>query len=49
MMSVMSGDFLLDGIPVFWYVHDDAECLYQGVYEQPWLFDTRDLEGIWQE
>ena len=45
-MSAMSGDFFLDGIPVFWYIHDDTKCLYQGEYEQPWLLDTRDLEGI---
>ena len=40
------GDFFVDGMPVFWYVHDDDKCLYQGVFEEPWTLDTRDLEGM---
>jgi len=45
-MVQMAGDFFVDGMPVFWYVHDDTKCLYQGEFEQPWTLDTRDLEGI---
>ncbi|MBR6371492.1 MAG: hypothetical protein IKS24_10555, partial [Bacteroidaceae bacterium] len=42
----LTGQFLLDGIPVFWYVHNGNEFLYQGDYEEPWTIDTRDLTGI---
>ena len=42
----LTGQFLLDGIPVFWYVHNSNEFLYQGEYEEPWTLDTRDITGI---
>ena len=40
------GEFFLDGIPVFWYVHNNERCLLGGQYMQPWDLDTRDIEGI---
>ena len=40
------GEFFLDGVPVFWYVHNKERYLYSGEYVQPWDLDTRDIEGI---
>ncbi|MBR6370716.1 MAG: hypothetical protein IKS24_06515, partial [Bacteroidaceae bacterium] len=40
------GEFFLDGIPVFWYVHNKEQCLVSGQYMHPWELDTRDIEGI---
>jgi len=40
-------DVALDGIPVFWYVHDSKQCLYgPGAFDFPWQLDTKDLQGI---
>lgn len=37
---------MLNGIPAFWYVHNQQHCLYQGIFCPPWVIDTQDVRSL---
>lgn len=37
---------LINGIPAFWYVHNNERCQYQGTFCPPWAIDTQDVKSM---